>query len=184
MKLVYLPANENRQLRRIIQLEYAREETSVFIDTVASILNNPYIKAVVATYLIDVVNMVILDNLLRFVRNKDSLSLVSGMQNNTLGVMFDIGLRHYSGLITEEVANSIESLETEKDISKALSSYVNYLYLNNKEEIDYVILQMFEIIYSNFGHLEFNQHRVTFVEESRPVVILTGGIDAVYNANA
>lgn len=184
MQVVYLAKKENRDLRRTIELEYTREETMLFIDTVITILNNPFLRDYVTNNLVNVVNTIILDNLIQTVKNSDPLSLVNGMKNNTLGLMFEVGRRHYVDLISEEFAFIQLSPEVEKEVIAAISSYVNFVYLNNKEEIDPAILSLFETVYNNLGHLDIRQHRVTFVERDRPAVILIGEENAVNNANA
>ncbi len=184
MKVIYLGKNTNRTLRGIIELEYTREETSVLLDTISSILNNPFVKEVVAGKLVEVVNAVVLDNLIQFVKNRDPLSIVAGMQNNTFGLMLEVGRRHYIDLLTEELSSMVDSYETEKEVIAALSSYINFLYLNNKEDIDPAILEVFEMIYVNAGHLVLDQHRVVFVPGNQPAVILPGETHAVNHANA
>ena len=184
MQVVYLTKNDNKDLRTIIELEYTREETNLFLDTVMASLNNPFAREVVAANLVTTVNTVIIDTLIRFVRNSDSLSLITGMQNNTLGLMFEVGHRHYVDLVTEEFSFIQQSPEVEKEIITALVSYINFLYLNNKEEIDPAILKLYEVIYSNLTNLNIRQHRVTFVEKGRPALILIGEENAVNNAYA
>lgn len=184
MNLVYLPTKQNKELRRPIELEYTREETNTLLDTLVTILNNPFAREVVASNLISVINSVIIDNLVRLVRNSDPLSLVSGMSNNTLGLMLEIGHRHYVELVGEEFSFIQQSPEVEKTIIRALGSYINYVYLNNKAELDPAILSMYELIYSNLSHLSFTQHRVVFVDRTRPAIILVGEENAVNNAYA
>lgn len=183
MQIVYLTKQTNRDLRRSIELEYTREETATFIETVLTILDNPFARDFITNNLINVVNSVIIDNLILLVKNSDPLSLITGMKNNTLGLMFEVGHRHYVDLLSEEFALIQQSPEVEKDVIRAMSSYINYVYLNNKEEIDPAILNMFESVYNNLGHLNIKQHRVTFVERDRPAVILIGDENAVNHAN-
>jgi len=184
VKVIYLPKEDNLLLRRNIELEYTREETDLFLQTVTTAFNNPFIYSIVAESLIDVVNGIFIDNLVRFVKEKDSLSIVAGMQNGTLTMMFDIGHRHYIDLIGEELAKFDVGHETEQLVIKALQSYVEHLYIRNKETMDEAILKVFESIYNNTAFVDIRQHRVFFVETLRPAIVMIGEEHASYNANA
>lgn len=184
MQVVYLSPSQNKELRQIIQLEYTREETNTFINTVATIANNPLLIPVMCDTIVDTVNTVFIDNLINIVKNKNPIVLIAGMQNGNLGLMLDIGRRHYVELVSEVFSTVAENHDVEKDIIRSLSSYINYLYMNNKEEMDRALLELYETIYSNLGHMEIAQHRVTFVENIRPAIILIGAQHATHNANA
>lgn len=180
---MYLPKEDNILLRRSIELQYTREETAILLATITTAMNNPFVYQIAAKNLIEVVNSIFIDNILRFVKNKDCISIVMGMQNNTLGLMMDVGYRHYVELIGEELSQFQTSVEVEQIIIKAISSYINNYYLTNKETLDEAILKLFETLYNNFNDMEMRQHRVVFLESIRPAIILIGDQHAGDNAN-
>lgn len=182
MKVFHIPKVNNNGIRRILLLEHAREESLTFIQTVANIVNSPFIWEAVQTNMVNAFNSVILDNLLRFVNTKDSLSLVMGMQNNTLGLMMEVAHRHYSELITEEFAFVQRSHLIEQQVRAAMAEYINYVYLNNKEDMDAAILELYEVLYSNFGHMEITHHRFVYMNGGRPAAIITGELNATGQA--
>lgn len=184
MKVIYLPKQDNIPLRRDIELEFLREETLTFLTTITTAMENPFVYQIASHNLVDVVNAVFIDNLLKIIKDRDTVSLVAGMQNHTLGLMLDVGHRHYVELVGEELAVLQPSVEVEQVILKALSSYINYLYLNNKDTIDQAILTLFETLYNNFTEMDIRQHRVVFVNKTQPAVILIGDTYASHDANA
>lgn len=190
MQAYHLPREETIGLRRIIELERTREESLPFITRVVNALIDPNdlnpmamivrntLAENVSGNLINTVNSVYLDNLMRFVTSKDPMSFVTGMQNGTLGMMMEVGHRHYS-----ELLNEISSeYENEQEVKFLLGNYINYIYCNNKEQIDVELLKIFEILYTNFSHMQVNTSRFVFSDNGRPTALITGGMNAFNQA--
>ena len=90
----------------------------------------------------------------------------------------EVGHRHYSELTNEIGAE----YENEQEVKFLLSNYINYIYRNNKQEIDVELLKIFEILYVNFSHMQINTSRFVFSENGRPTALIAGGINAINQA--
>lgn len=190
MQAYHLPKQESLGLRRIILLERAREESLNFITAVADAMVDPMdqsafaehirdnIVVAVTNNMVNTINSVFLDNLMRFVVTKDTLPLVAGMQGNTLGAMMEVGHRHYAELVNDISAE----YETEQEVRLLIGNYVNYIYLNNKQDIDMELLKVFEVLYTSFGHMQISSSRFVFGDNGRPCALISGGVNEVSQA--
>lgn len=179
MKVFHIPRTTNLGIRRILLLEHAKEESLGFIQLVVNATNFPFVLGTVNSNFVNTFNSIILDNLLRFVVTHDSLSLVAGMRDGTLPLRMDIGHRHYCELISEEFAGMLQSHSVEQEVRLAMANYLNYVYLTNKEEMDAAILDIYETLYNNFGHMDITGHRFVYMNGDHPAAIVTGELNAI-----
>lgn len=173
MKLLHLPRQSNFPILKVLGSEYMKPKYASYVEHLKGYLRYMPVENRITNNLVVTVNVVLLDNLTRWVLNSDPMTLVEGMSYGTLPDMLDIGYRHYTTLLGDDVADSIDSIHTQKLVTATIGRYIADIYHDNKMEMDAALLELFETLYANIGHMEIQSHRAMILGNGCPALLIS-----------
>lgn len=179
MKLLHLPRECNKDLNLILKDFYMGGSYTGYVDQIYKSIEFPPVNMQnqINNNLIIAIHTAILDNLTRWVVSKDPLSMVAGMQNNTLPLMFDVGYRHFTLITGEEFANSRDSILISGVACNVISQCLYEIFVTRTNEFNQALLSLFEVLYNTIGYLDIKWYKALIMGNGTPGLLVTENTD-------
>lgn len=172
MRMYVLSKECNTELRCLLNLEYVREESLWFFQDLEPVMVTEAAMGRVSENIVEVVNTIIIDNLLRLISQDNISAIVNGVKNSTLGFMLETGYSHLSSLL-DHFCPVIEEAGYDKYVIKAINKYINGIYMRNLEAFNSAVMRLVETLYLNLNPYRKNIIRSGFIYHDTPVVFVS-----------
>lgn len=172
MKIYYFDEMDNIELQRRLACEQTHNEHLAFINEIMFYLNgNPMDIGKLSRAFLLVLNKVVLDNMFRHVLARNASMFMHLVSNRTFS--HDLFVNpFYTAQILEELGLEYEDkTEVENFLSKRIQWYLANLYAKHHDEINQVMLRMFEWMYHSLGYLNIRYYKFELLNWSRPMLI-------------
>lgn len=159
------------ELAKIIRLEYVREESLTFFQTLCSVIPDEQEMCRVRENAIPVFITLVMDNVLKFISTNNVNSFVNGVSNGTLGMMMDVGYSHVRELVGD-YTDVLEKQGYQDYVRKQLNLYIQDIYQRNAQELNLTLLALMEKLYPKFHYLGRRVIRSGLIHNKVPVVFV------------
>jgi hypothetical protein len=177
VNLIFLPENQNNQLMQFLKTERAKLDYVCFVNELLFTMNNP--DSTVALTMVNdlsfILNKVILDNVFRYVLSKNTHHFLALLAHRTFSKDIYINPFYISQVIEcskvqlpEEDKTEIENL-----IRYRLQHYIDDIYTTNSESINVCLLDIFEMLTCNLGHLNVSYYKFELMDYRKPIILYT-----------
>ena len=171
MKMFLVSRECNLEIRNILKLEYLREESMNFFFGINTVLPDEDAMGRVRENLVEVLNTIILDNVLRFISNNNLDRFLEGMKNNNLELMLETGYSHIR-LLIGNYADVLEELEQRDYVVRMVELYLQDVFSRNRENFNAAIFILLNELIPSFGYLGKRIIRSGFLKVDTPVVFV------------
>lgn len=162
------------ELVEIIRLEYVREESLNFFQTLCTVIPDEHEMCRIKENAIPAFIMLVVDNVLKFISTDNVNSFVNGISNGTLGMMMDVSYSHVRELVGD-YADVLEQQGYQDYVRKQLGLYIQDIYQRNAQELNLTLLAIMEKLYPKFHYLGRRVIRSGLIHNKVPVVFVAEG---------
>jgi len=180
LKAAFLSEEDNIALQIELKVEYIKLDYLCFIEELVAIMNADQSSTkCLANEMIYILNKIILDNIFKHVREKTPNIILNQIANRVFSSDLIVN-NFYVNQILEAVnilfykeEDLIDKYELENILSKKVYIYLNYLYDNNKGNIDNATIKLFEYMNSNFHFLDIFYYKFELMDFRKPILLYT-----------
>lgn len=174
MKVYVLPKKCNDGIRKILELEYIRSRTELFLHAISvtdekppTILSNVYYYA--SMNLVDVVNTIIMDSLISILRTNNVNLILTCSSNSKLNSLLKADYHHANKLLNFQLTELLDP-DYQLRLLGELNRYITHIYRNNVEEFN---VNVFNLLSELKGiRLGEGLPRSEIVKDGVPVVLV------------
>jgi len=178
-KFLILPYEENVELQKILVEEYDSYNFAISICELLQVAKCDYTKqAEITRVFLYTINKIILDNLVRYVVNKDTNRFITLLNNNTFQhdlYVNPIYLDHINSIMIQD---NMYQPEIERCTIKAIINNIINMIHRTTDRIKQVLFNLFNCIEKFLGNIYIKYYRVEVVNSYAPAIILEGEYSA------
>lgn len=171
MQMVVLNRESNLNIRGVLQLEYINERVEELLTVVGRVVSPEVMEEEFKPKLVEVLNTVVLDNLIRLLNYNKTFEVIEGMTNSTLGLKMSVGQSHLRMLLGERVPLDDDGF-LDSDLTNIISNYLNGVYLRNKDLFDEGVSNLMDELVCNLSYYKEGLIRGGFINRDTPVVFV------------
>lgn len=172
MKLFRLQSATNLKLRQLIWLSYSKEEYLTFINSLAHTLGTQQLIENAHTNSVDNLNIILIDNIMEYVKAKDIYGFTHLLTNNTFAHNINVGQHHYLNFIGLDESPE-DTFEIECAVKKKIKLYLVQEYLTNPDLFNEALFQIFQELYYQFSGMRILMSKTSIVENHTPILLIT-----------
>lgn len=173
MIVMTLPEESNRPIRKVLHLEYAKEESLSLMHEIAHYSMEPIENVVtdVSTRLIDCMNLIILDNLVDYVRNDNMSDFMRLLTHNNIGAFFNVRNSRVTELLGI-MYYKVDMFYNDRNVTRCINKYLEGVFLRNREDLTEAIYNLLCEINTNCSYLKERIVDCTLINGSRPGLVV------------
>lgn len=172
LKMMVLPRDCNKELRRLLSLEYTRTDTIELYNTLNYYLP-PQVQGQVDfsnISLIDTLNLIILDHVVNVVKGENLAGLLASISNLTVAYDIEIRDEHLVDLLGD-IFPMIQAECNDRRAKSAILNYIDFIVRRNQAEFYAAVQCLVEAVYINLRHMKERLLRGTLVHNDVPAVL-------------
>lgn len=176
INLIKLPHACNHKLAQVLQKGYIREEFRDLTVEFAQVFQNHLVAGneVFSADLIRLINNVLLDNVLRFLIEKDPYHFATTVANTTLTASMTVRIKYLSDLLVKwMIAPPEDQDEREMNSSDMILNWLIQQHFKYKAEMDEALVEAYTIMRRSLPYRYMRTYRFELTGELAPVVLYT-----------
>lgn len=173
MKAYFLKEQNNISLQNKLRKSCTEIDYDLFVNDIVFKLNVNFDKHYeLRNNLFFIINKIFLDNIFKHVAYKSVDNIMHLINNKNFSKDMYINTFYISQLLDILFIYEEDACEIENFINKSLYSYIDKIYLDNVDEINKTILDIFEDMYNNFGSCNVNYYKFELYNNYKPILFL------------
>ena len=173
LKMAFLCAKENLAVQREIKLEREKLDYVCFVNDLLFKLKaqNYQIVAGLCDDLLFVLNKIIIDNVFRYVHNKDGLSFINIISSRQFANYIFINPFYIDQVFDLISVHPDDKVEVENYFHAKLLSYIQSIYFNNSDTMNMALMDLYDSMLHSAGYLNIKYYKFELHNYYQPILM-------------